>query len=100
MDLNKMKFFILGILYSLVIFVISSMIFFEIYIKHCEPAFIYINSKALCQKYGINKDRCKIKAKYCGEDKGFYRIQINKNGKTKEEYINKNAVDLIIFKDK
>jgi len=66
----------------------------------CKQVVIYINSKALCQMHGINKNKCKIKADYCGEKDGFYRIKINKNGKTEEEYINKNAVDLITFKNK
>ena len=62
--------------------------------KTCKPAIFYINSKALCQIYGINKNKCKIKVKYCGENRNFYYISINNNNK---EYINKNVVSLISF---
>jgi len=63
----------------------------------CKQAVIYVNSRTLCQIHGIDKDKCKIKADYCGEKDGFYHIKINKNGKIEEEYINKNAVELITF---
>ena len=67
------------------------------YINFCKPAVLYINSRAVCQTYGINKNKCKIKVNYCGEDESFYHIKINNNGKTEEEYINKNVVKLITF---
>jgi len=69
-------------------------------VNTCSPAVLYINSKTVCQTHGIDKDKCKIKVNYCGEDKGFHHIKLNKNGRTEEEYINKNIVDLITFRNK
>ena len=66
----------------------------------CKPAILYINSKAVCQTHGINKNKCKIKVNYCDENKYFHIIKFTKDGKEIEEYINKNAVELITFLDK
>jgi len=95
----KIKQLSLSDLIALLLFIGVMIIFVESMIqKQGKPAVFYINSKTICQTYGIDKDKCKIKTDYYGENKGFYKIKINKNGKTEEEYINKNAVELINLK--
>jgi len=42
-----------------------------------RKAILYINSEALCQIHGINKQKCQIEVDYYGENKNFYHIKIS-----------------------
>jgi len=66
----------------------------------CKQAIVSINNYAVCKTHGIEKEKCKIKANYCGEDKYFYIIRFTKDGKEIEEHINKDVVNLISFLQK
>ena len=63
----------------------------------CKQAIIYVDSYAVCKIHGIDKEKCKIKVSYCGEDKYFHIIRFTKDGKEVEEHINKDVVSLISF---
>ena len=83
-------------LYILLLIVIFFTLFINLY-HPCKKAIIYINSKAVCQTYGINKEKCEVQVNYCGEYKGFYEVEYKKNEKTQKDYINQNVVELIKF---
>ena len=88
------------IFFVFILIIVTIYSFIQLNHPFCRQSIIHVNNYVICKTHGINKQKCKIKVNYCGENKYFYIVRFTKDGKKIEEHINKNVVSLITFPNK